>query len=316
MPDIRAGAVRPILKWAGGKRQLLPELRPFYPRRFDRYFEPFLGSGAVFLDLLQQRPAGRPRRAAVGHQRRRHRLLPRRARRGRARSSARSRRSRPATGREARRTSTTCATRRSIRRGGAIHDVGDPAGGLHAGAGGDAHLPEPHRLQRPVPRERARRVQRAGRALRQPEDLRRGQPAAPGARRSAAPACRSRSAPFDAALADAGQDDFVYLDPPYAPLSGTARFTSYTAGGFDAVQQEALQRTVIALAARGASVLLSNSVAPADPRCSTPAGARPGMAGLRATTVAARRAINSRAASRGPVREYLITNVPRCKLLA
>ena len=51
MPDIRSGAVRPLLKWAGGKRQLLPELRRFYPRRFDRYFEPFLGSGAVFLDL-------------------------------------------------------------------------------------------------------------------------------------------------------------------------------------------------------------------------------------------------------------------------
>ena len=50
-------AIRPILKWAGGKRQLLPELRPFYPPRFDRFFEPFLGSGAVFLDLLQQRPA-------------------------------------------------------------------------------------------------------------------------------------------------------------------------------------------------------------------------------------------------------------------
>ena len=57
MPDTRAGAVRPILKWAGGKRQLLPELRPFYPRRFDRYFEPFLGSGAVFLDLLQRAAA-------------------------------------------------------------------------------------------------------------------------------------------------------------------------------------------------------------------------------------------------------------------
>src|SRR5947209_14875354 len=51
MPDVRAGAVRPILKWAGGKRQLLPELRPFYPRTFKRYLEPFLGSGAVFLDL-------------------------------------------------------------------------------------------------------------------------------------------------------------------------------------------------------------------------------------------------------------------------
>ncbi|MGH9409729.1 MAG: DNA adenine methylase, partial [Vicinamibacterales bacterium] len=42
---------RPILKWAGGKRQLLPELRRYYPVRFARYFEPFLGSGAVFLDL-------------------------------------------------------------------------------------------------------------------------------------------------------------------------------------------------------------------------------------------------------------------------
>src|SRR5688572_25576161 len=52
MPELRAAAgVRPILKWAGGKRQLLPELRPFYPRTFSRYVEPFLGSGAVFLDL-------------------------------------------------------------------------------------------------------------------------------------------------------------------------------------------------------------------------------------------------------------------------
>src|SRR5258708_24213451 len=43
--------VRPILKWAGGKRQLLPELRPVYPQGFNRYVEAFLGSGAVFLDL-------------------------------------------------------------------------------------------------------------------------------------------------------------------------------------------------------------------------------------------------------------------------
>src|SRR6186713_1610071 len=51
MREVRTGAVRPILKWAGGKRQLLPELRPFYPREFDRFVEPFLGSAAVFLDL-------------------------------------------------------------------------------------------------------------------------------------------------------------------------------------------------------------------------------------------------------------------------
>src|SRR5436190_18594096 len=119
---------------------------------------------------------------------------------------------------------------------------------------------------------------------------------------------------FDDALAETGQDDFVYLDPPYAPLSGTARFTAYTIDGFDRVQQEALQRTVIALASRGASVLLSNSAAPQIRALYAGRGAAR-TAGLRATTVAARRAINSRAASRGPVREYLITNVPRCKLL-
>jgi DNA adenine methylase len=43
--------VGPLLKWAGGKRQLLPELRRFYPAAFNRYLEPFFGSGAVFFDL-------------------------------------------------------------------------------------------------------------------------------------------------------------------------------------------------------------------------------------------------------------------------
>lgn len=43
--------VLPILKWAGGKRQLLPILRTHYPREYNTYFEPFLGAGAVLLDL-------------------------------------------------------------------------------------------------------------------------------------------------------------------------------------------------------------------------------------------------------------------------
>jgi DNA adenine methylase len=43
--------LRPFLKWVGGKRQLLPVLRRFYPDQFGRYFEPFVGSGAVFFDL-------------------------------------------------------------------------------------------------------------------------------------------------------------------------------------------------------------------------------------------------------------------------
>jgi site-specific DNA-adenine methylase len=44
-------AVRPFLKWAGGKRQLLRELRRFVPPAIRAYHEPFLGSGALFFDL-------------------------------------------------------------------------------------------------------------------------------------------------------------------------------------------------------------------------------------------------------------------------
>ena len=47
---------RPFVKWAGGKRQLLDELEKNYPKKFDTYFEPFLGGGAVMFNLLGKRP--------------------------------------------------------------------------------------------------------------------------------------------------------------------------------------------------------------------------------------------------------------------
>ena len=44
--------VKPYLKWAGGKRQLLPELKKYLPQKLNsyRYYEPFVGAGAVFFD--------------------------------------------------------------------------------------------------------------------------------------------------------------------------------------------------------------------------------------------------------------------------
>lgn len=47
--------ISPILKWAGGKRQLLPELIPLIPNDYNRYFEPFLGAGAVLFELQPKR---------------------------------------------------------------------------------------------------------------------------------------------------------------------------------------------------------------------------------------------------------------------
>ena len=47
--------VKPFLKWAGGKSQLLVEIINRMPSKFNRFFEPFVGAGAVFLFLKHKK---------------------------------------------------------------------------------------------------------------------------------------------------------------------------------------------------------------------------------------------------------------------
>ena len=56
---IKPVLAKPFLKWAGGKRQLLQQFQHLYPpglknKNIKNYYEPFLGSGAVFFDVVQQ----------------------------------------------------------------------------------------------------------------------------------------------------------------------------------------------------------------------------------------------------------------------
>ncbi|MDD3138242.1 MAG: Dam family site-specific DNA-(adenine-N6)-methyltransferase [Lachnospiraceae bacterium] len=44
--------IAPFIKWAGGKRQLLAQIRERMPESFNNYYEPFVGGGAVIFDLL------------------------------------------------------------------------------------------------------------------------------------------------------------------------------------------------------------------------------------------------------------------------
>ena len=113
---------------------------------------------------------------------------------------------------------------------------------------------------------------------------------------------------FDDTLAEVGRGDFVYLDPPYAPLSLTSNFRSYTAHGFAAGDQARLRDAVVRAARQGALLLLSNSTAPAVMDLYHNATVR--AAGLRSFRVPARRAINSRASARGAIEELLVTNLP------
>ncbi len=42
---------QPFIKWVGGKRGLLSQIMPLIPKKFNNYFEPFVGGGALFFEL-------------------------------------------------------------------------------------------------------------------------------------------------------------------------------------------------------------------------------------------------------------------------
>ena len=47
-------SLKPVTKWVGGKRQLLPQLQKFKPKNYNTYFEPFVGGGALLFSLQPQ----------------------------------------------------------------------------------------------------------------------------------------------------------------------------------------------------------------------------------------------------------------------
>ncbi|MGI9229573.1 MAG: Dam family site-specific DNA-(adenine-N6)-methyltransferase [Gammaproteobacteria bacterium] len=63
---------------------------------------------------------------------------------------------------------------------------------------------------------------------------------------------------FTATMRQARRGDVIYCDPPYVPLSSTAAFTEYHAGGFDWADQTLLTETARHIAERGVQVLISN----------------------------------------------------------
>lgn len=108
-------------------------------------------------------------------------------------------------------------------------------------------------------------------------------------------------ADFSEAIRDAGEGDFVYFDPPYVPLNATSSFTSYSRYGFNDEDHHRLAQIFHELTARGCRVMLSNSSAPLVRDLYTGHG-------YVIKEVQARRNINSKAHKRGPVTELLIMN--------
>lgn len=274
----------PIVKWAGGKGQLLSQFEPFFPASFGRYLEPFVGGGAVFFHLYGRSRLAHKEITLIDHL---EELI-------------------------------NC-----------YRCVKNQLEDLIA----ELRRHEPHRLdgdyyyrvrgwdRQPDYADRSD-VERAARTLFLNRTCynglyrvnRRGQFNVPFGRYRNPTICdidnlraTSRAlqgatllvGDFSHCLEVAGPGDFVYLDPPYHPLSDTASFTSYTSLDFGVEDQERLAALFCELDRRGCQVMLSNS---------STDFIRDLYDGYEQVEVQAIRAISCKGDERGAIPELLVMN--------
>lgn len=274
---------QPFLKWAGGKAQLLGQFEAFFPRSIRSYCEPFVGGGAVFFHLK----ARFPRMRAVlcdnnpelinCYQVVRDQLeeLMAGLDEHREQFRARGREYYYAVRDQHKLTKNVARAARMIFLNKTCYN-----GLWRVNARG--------RFNVPIGSYRPERV-----SLYDSSNL----AAASAALQDVELAVRD----FRRTLDQAQGGDFIYVDPPYYPLSRTANFTSYTQEEFGHAEQKELAELFAAAARRGARLMLSNSDTPIT---------RQLYAEFHLRTVQARRAVNCDAAKRGRISELVALSYP------
>ena len=288
---------KPFLKWAGGKRQLLPQIEAHLPAalrdgRISRYVEPFVGGGAVFFYLRQRYGLT----DCHLFDRNPELMLVYRVVRDDVAALIACLQAMEAEylslgedGREA------CyyqiRQQFNQRRAGPVERAAQLIFLNRTGYNGLFRVNRQGAFNVPFGRYKKPAICRAGQ-LRAASRALQGVHLAHGAFTACEPVVDERT--------------FVYFDPPYRPLSSTARFTAYAKEPFGEAQQLELARFYGRLHQTGARLMLSN----ADPRNTDPEDTffDEAYRGFRIERIQAARAINSRADRRGPVSELLIMN--------
>ena len=263
----------PFLRWAGGKRRLLPVLRAALPATFAHYYEPFLGGGALFFDLPPMGDAAHLNDATDD-------LI-------HAYTVLRDTPSELITTLGTLGEVTTKSAYLAVRASEPAMPLGRAARFIYLNRTGFNGL---------------YRVNRSGKF-----NVPFGQLANPTVCNEDLLASDTahlrgvhlRAGGYADALSGAGPGDFVYLDPPYIPLSPTAAFAAYTPGGFTEPDQRALADEVDRLTALGALVMLSNSDTPLT---------RDIFARMNLHTVSVHRSISATLSGRGTVTEVVGVN--------
>jgi DNA adenine methylase len=278
---------RPFCKRLGGKTQLLDELRKHVPKRFGLYFEPFLGGGALFFDLAATRDdffaasisdvdthlinAYRHVRDDVDTVVARLKVLEGMwRRRSNAERNAfyyriRDRFNEKVDGEPVAQAARTIFLNKTCFNG--IWRV-NKSGGFNV----------------PIGRSKSE-INICDR-----ENLL----ACSNALTNADISCCNFAAQFEAA----SKGDFLYADPPYWPVSGTADFTTYAADGFSSEDQARLRDCAAIAKQNGVHVLLSNADVPAVRKLYAK--------DFKMRRIEAKRSVNCRGKKRGVVGELLI----------
>lgn len=284
MPDLheyknKAIKVRPLLKWAGGKRQIVRHLISKLPEKFSVYYEPFFGAGALFLELYNR---GLLKKAVIS---------------------------------DLNKELIALYTLVRDRCSGIIEELENirftnnkddyyRARDLFNSMESD-HNPEKAALMIYLNRHAYNglyRVNSSGKfnvpfgryahpSLPTPDDI--------ISFSKALSNVKIINKDFETAVSDATVSDFVYFDPPYAPLSRSSDFSAYSSLGFSLDEQKRLSRVFEELSSRGVMVMESNSATPfiKDLYRNYPQ-----------STVQASRNINSKSNGRGKISELIITN--------
>ena len=269
--------LRPVVKWAGGKSQLLGPILERLPERIETYFEPFVGGGAVFFALAREKRFQKAVLAdaneelvavylAVKHD---VDALVAKLREHQAEHSEeyyyhiRKSKPRSRVGRAAR----------------VIYLNKTGYNGLYrVNRSGEFNVPYGRYAKPTVCDER--NLLAAHEALADAE---------------------IEISDFEAICRRAQPGDAVYLDPPYVPLSKTSNFTAYDRHPFGMAEQERLAGVFSELGERGVAAVLSNS---------STAETQALYARWRRHEIPVARNINSKADQRGPVNELLVSAVP------
>lgn len=270
--------VSPVVKWVGGKRQLLHEITPLLPKQIATYCEPFLGGGAVLF-------ARQPKNAIINDLNG-DLMLVYEVIRDDVESLIVSLQEHENTSehfykvRDLDRDKESYKLLSKVEKASRIIYLNKTCynGLFRVNASGEfnspfGHYKKPNIVNEPVLRAVNKYL--------------------------LSPNVQLFSEDFATTLQRVPRGGFVYLDPPYDPVSDTASFTGYNKGGFDRTEQIRLKECCDVLTQRGVKFLLSNSAT---------AFIRELYAEYTISTVYAKRAINSDADKRGAVQEVLIRN--------